>query len=285
MVAITLAAQLLTTPIVLYHFKQFPVLFLITNMVAVPLSNIVLLLAILLCVFKMLFLPTQQIAYIIHLCILLMNSYIEKVANIPFNSIQIEITFPFTICIYGTIAVLTYYFRNPKKTSPMLIVAAGLLLSLMYQIDQYQLKTIKRIIVLHRKNTTGVVHQHGQKGVLVASTKLIKNKSLLQQQLGLLSKDLGITEWKLSNLNDQCLLIHLNKSSKDRRAILLSGFEQSIPFLEQLIPKEDMSIQFIADGSNKLWKIKQWEKDAQEVHLRLHSTPEKGAFLIPCDHR
>jgi competence protein ComEC len=285
MVAITLAAQLLTTPIVLYHFKQFPVLFLITNMVAVPLSNIVLLLAILLCFFKMLFLPTQQIAYIIHFCIQLMNSYIEKVANIPFNSIQIEITLPFTICIYGTIAVLTYYFRNPKKTSPMLIVASGLLLSLMYQIDQYQLKTIKRIIVLHRKNTTGIVHQHGQKGVLVASTKLIKNKSLIQQQLRFLSKDLGITEWKLSNLKDQSLLIHLNKSSKDRRAILLSGFEQSIPFLEQLIPKEDMSIQFIADGSNKLWKIKQWEKDAQEVHLRLHSTPEKGAFLIPCDHR
>jgi len=96
---------------------------------------------------------------------------------------------------------------------------------------------------------------------------------------------LGITEWKISYLKDQSLLIHLNKSSKDRRAILLSGFEQSIPFLEQLIPKEDMSIQFIADGSNKLWKIKQWEKDAQEVHLRLHSTPEKGAFLIPCDHR
>jgi len=40
--AVTLSAQILTLPFVLYHFHQFPVLFLITNLVAVPLSGFVL---------------------------------------------------------------------------------------------------------------------------------------------------------------------------------------------------------------------------------------------------
>ena len=42
MVAITTAAQLLTFPVCIYYFHQFPLLFLITNLVAVPLSTIIL---------------------------------------------------------------------------------------------------------------------------------------------------------------------------------------------------------------------------------------------------
>jgi hypothetical protein len=80
-------------------------------------------------------------------------------------------------------------------------------------------------------------------------------------------------------------VIDLNKYSAGKKMLLLSGFTKAIPSLNQLLLKQQKPIQLIADGSTKLWKIKQWEKEAQEVHLRLHSTPEKGAFLLPCDHR
>jgi competence protein ComEC len=40
--AITLAAQILTLPIILYYFHQFPNLFLFTNFIAVPLSGFIL---------------------------------------------------------------------------------------------------------------------------------------------------------------------------------------------------------------------------------------------------
>uniref|UniRef100_UPI00258DF3A1 hypothetical protein n=1 Tax=Hydrotalea sp. TaxID=2881279 RepID=UPI00258DF3A1 len=38
--------------------------------------------------------------------------------------------------------------------------------------------------------------------------------------------------------------------------------------------------QFVADGSNSLWKINQWKKEAEALHLRLHSIPESGAFTL-----
>jgi competence protein ComEC len=39
--AVTISAQILTLPISIYYFHQFPNLFLITNMVAVPLSSVI----------------------------------------------------------------------------------------------------------------------------------------------------------------------------------------------------------------------------------------------------
>src|SRR5438067_2642211 len=53
--AISIAAQLLTTPFSIFHFHQFPNYFLLTNFVAVPLSSIVVLGELFLCAFS--FLP------------------------------------------------------------------------------------------------------------------------------------------------------------------------------------------------------------------------------------
>jgi len=285
MVSITLAAQILTTPFVLFHFKQFPVLFLITNMVAVPISNFVLLLAILLCFTSILFLPTAPISFIIHCCIQMMNSYIDKVANIPFNAIQIKTTLPFTICLFAVIAYLTYVFLTTKKRSPLPYLCLLLIFLSIYQIEQYRLNTLKRILVLHVKNATCIVHQHGSQGILVTSSKHISNRPFFKRQLRSLGNDLGITEWKLYTLKDQAAIIELNRQKGVGQAILLSGCTQTTPSILQLIKERKRPIQLIADGSTKLWKIKQWEKQAQEVHLRLHSTPEKGAFVLSCEHR
>jgi competence protein ComEC len=37
--------------------------------------------------------------------------------------------------------------------------------------------------------------------------------------------------------------------------------------------------QIILDGSNNLWKIEQWKKDCEKLHLPCYSVPEQGAFI------
>jgi competence protein ComEC len=37
---------------------------------------------------------------------------------------------------------------------------------------------------------------------------------------------------------------------------------------------------YIFDASNPLWKINKWKKDCEELHLRSHSVPEQGAFIM-----
>jgi competence protein ComEC len=37
---------------------------------------------------------------------------------------------------------------------------------------------------------------------------------------------------------------------------------------------------YIFDGNNTLWKIRKWKKEADSLHLRHHSVPELGAFVM-----
>jgi competence protein ComEC len=38
--------------------------------------------------------------------------------------------------------------------------------------------------------------------------------------------------------------------------------------------------QYVFDASNSLWKIGQWQKECEELHLRSYSVPDKGAFVL-----
>ena len=48
--SVSIAAQILTTPISIYYFNRFPTYFLVANLLAVPLSSLILAGGILLCV-------------------------------------------------------------------------------------------------------------------------------------------------------------------------------------------------------------------------------------------
>ena len=37
---------------------------------------------------------------------------------------------------------------------------------------------------------------------------------------------------------------------------------------------------YIFDASNSSWKIEQWKKECEELHLQFHSVPEQGAFIV-----
>jgi competence protein ComEC len=38
--------------------------------------------------------------------------------------------------------------------------------------------------------------------------------------------------------------------------------------------------QLVFDASNSLWKIEKWKKDCDSLHLRFHSVPHQGAFVM-----
>ncbi|MBP7931410.1 MAG: ComEC/Rec2 family competence protein, partial [Chitinophagaceae bacterium] len=285
MVSITLAAQILTTPIVLFHFKQFPLLFLITNMVAVPLSSMVLLLAIALCGASFLLLPTAGIASIIHSCLVLMNTYIEKIASIHFNTIQISTSLSVSICLYALIIALTVAFLNRSSTSILTVLLSINALFTIYAIEQSQLSKTKQLLYLNFKGESCIIHQHGKNALVLASPGFLNNRQQLNKQLKSFRNVLGIKHWQLQPLQNQPALIEYSTHGKSNRFIHMSNLSQTISNIMQLPVALTDSVLLLADGSNKLWKIRQWEKQAQELHLRLHSIPEKGAYIIPCQHQ
>lgn len=107
MAAITLSAQILTTPVCLYYFHQFPNLFLITNIVAVPLSSLILAGELLLC--GLAFFPAAAAftGQILEWLIRCLNSFITYMEKMPFAlSTGLGISIYQVIILYGIIVVM-----------------------------------------------------------------------------------------------------------------------------------------------------------------------------------
>ena len=50
--------------------------------------------------------------------------------------------------------------------------------------------------------------------------------------------------------------------------------------LKEYSDQADSSSLFVADASNKLWKIQQWETEADKLLLRFHGVAEKGPIIL-----
>ncbi|MEP6512976.1 MAG: ComEC/Rec2 family competence protein, partial [Parafilimonas sp.] len=114
--SITLSAQILTLPLILYHFHQFSNLFWLTNFIAVPLSGIILYGELILLCFSWLSGFAKFIGIITGWLVERMNSFIESIDRLPFtvwNGIEINILQ--AIFLYGVLIFLGIWLLNKYK--------------------------------------------------------------------------------------------------------------------------------------------------------------------------
>jgi len=86
--AITVAATLATFPLILYYFHQFPVYFLLANLVAVPISNCLIYCGIALIIASPFQLLAQLVAKLIHALLFLLNEFVIWISKLPFSTIE-----------------------------------------------------------------------------------------------------------------------------------------------------------------------------------------------------
>ncbi|MGI8635559.1 MAG: ComEC/Rec2 family competence protein, partial [Segetibacter sp.] len=82
--SVTLAAQVLTVPIILFAFHQFPTMFIFTNIVVVPLSSIILFAELLLIICSSIPVMAHFIGFVTNTMLAVMNGFIERVNALPF---------------------------------------------------------------------------------------------------------------------------------------------------------------------------------------------------------
>lgn len=99
--AVTLSAQVLTMPVLIYQFGQFPTLFMFTNMIAIPLSGIILVGEIILCAVVFLAPLAQFTGLVLKLLIRAMNNVVVYFDSFSFSTISgINVTLWQVVLIY-----------------------------------------------------------------------------------------------------------------------------------------------------------------------------------------
>jgi len=124
-ISTSISAQVLTTPLILFHFHQFPVLFILANLIAVPLSGIILILLILLCLLSPFPLVAGPVAWITNWLCFEMNTQISRLNKISFAVIaDIRASLADSIFLYTCIVLASLWlaFKKPAAALALLFI-------------------------------------------------------------------------------------------------------------------------------------------------------------------
>jgi len=172
--AVTIAAQILTVPVSIYHFHQFPNYFLLTNFLAVPLSSLIVLGEILLCAVSFIPVIAIFIGKIIFWLIWIMNSYIERIEIVPFSLWDgLQISIPQTILLYGVAIGLGFWLMEKSKTGLKYALAALFGFVVLRTISFVQANNREQLIVYNVPQKRAIDLIDGRKYFFVGDSDLL----------------------------------------------------------------------------------------------------------------
>jgi competence protein ComEC len=291
--AITLSAQVLTLPIVLYYFHQFPNLFLFTNFIAVPLSGFILYGELLLLVVCKISFLCLYLGKLVSFLIRQMNNFIERTDRLPFSVTDyIQIGLVQTFLLYISIGCIAWWLLEKKKRG----LIAGLSFLLIFFI-------IRGVQLLHRSGQQKLVVYNIPKqkaiDIIEGNTySFLGDSSLMDsgflQNFNLKPARILYGANKKDSLSNT-LVTHQLIVGQHKSVLMINGSLDLAPVSSKIPvdliilsgnPKIYLSRvaaifdcqQYIFDSSNPLWKIRYWKKDADSLHLRHHTISEQGAF-------
>ncbi|MEO6548512.1 MAG: ComEC/Rec2 family competence protein [Ferruginibacter sp.] len=293
--AVSLSAQVLTFPVCIYYFHQFPNFFLLTNIIAVPLSGITLYAEIGLVAFSWLPYAGPLMGKIVTLLVWLMNKSILLVNGFPYAVWEGIPATVFTTWIMYAVVIGTGAWLIGKKIAMLRLALVALLLFVLVNgYNNWEVKRQRKLVVYNVARLQAIDFINGNEFNF-------KGDSILQQDGMLQNFNLKPARiaFQLINKNQKLKGLFQNGNFyqfNEERILIIDGatsFQNSarkIPLDFILISKNaPVNISMLAnafncqlyvfDASNSLWKIVKWQKQCEELHLRSYSVPESGAWV------
>ena len=260
--AVTISAQILTLPLVVYHFHQFPNYFLMSNFIVVPLSSIILYGCLLL-------LPFASVAYVgkglsiaTSLLINSMNWIIQKMNALPFattnnlqiNAFQVGLFFIFIFC-------LSLFVQSQKNKWCFFSLTALLFGCCIHSYHHTKAAGQTTLTVWFVPKTTKITLRYGQ-----------QNETILPST----TSAFAIWHTRFLCIGQMPLIKNSSVSGAKVDILLISNLPKS-PIA--LLAKQFKGSLYVFDSSIPLWKMESWKKEAEDLHLRHHFVSQQGAFV------
>lgn len=284
-VLVSLSAQIGVLPLSLYYFNQFPLLFLVANMVVIPLSNIVLVLGLVVLLLNLIWTDAAiLIGKLLGLLVELMNSFISWIAS--FESLvfkEIPFTLLLTLLLYGTILLFGFWLYKKSYTRTAAFLCSILIFQCAYTITFWQRKNNQELIVFNNRKNTIIALKTPNHLSLITSDTLAQNTSTIRAYMrnnfnpSLQTKPVANILWFE---NKKILLLEkdgvYNKNIKPDILILSQSPKINLErLIDELTPKE-----IIADGTNYKNQVKQWKSTCNKKNIPFHATAEKGYYAL-----
>jgi len=293
--SVTLAAQLVTMPICLYYFHQFPTTFIVTNFVALPLSAAALYIGVVLFLFSWFPFVAKLAGYLLFGCIWCINYVVEKCNALPYAVLDnLFATGASTILLYVFLFSLCAALIQKRKGFFLTALVAFTMYAALYSFTSLNNSATRKMIVYNVPKQSAIDFIAGDK-YLFAGDSVLQKAGLLQNfhlkpsrvgmQLRPTDSLAGVHTvnnfWLFGshvmyvvdgNIKFQALatkipisILVLSRNAPSNPAHLLATFSPDL---------------VVADGNTSMWKIAKWKSYCENVHLRFHAVTEKGAYVL-----
>ncbi|MBP6623688.1 MAG: ComEC family competence protein [Chitinophagaceae bacterium] len=157
LLAATIAAQILTFPLCIYYFHQFPILFLLTNLVAIPATTLILYLEIITLLFSWIKPLAAYLGKVIVCLIHWLNTCIKSLSQLEFISWnQLHIQLWQMMLLFGIVIVFTLFASSKKFKQLVLALVMCIVLLSSFTLD----------IIKMNKQQYAVIYQAPKQSVL-----------------------------------------------------------------------------------------------------------------------
>ena len=282
-VLVSLAAQIGVLPLSLYYFNQLPLLFLLANMIIIPLSSLVLIVGIVILSLNYI-LPSVAVflGEILEFSIQFMNDYIHWIAQFK-SGIITNISFSgwLTFSMYLVIVVFIYWMYHTKTKNIKYIFGTILLFQLSYISVKWNENQGRELVVFNEKSTLiGIKNQNS----VIAFTDIPENHNTTLNHYirGTFSDSLRIFPMQnaISFQNKRILVIDslgIYKTSIQPDIIVLTQNPKInlARLIKEMQPKE-----IVADKSNYKNNISTWNATCKKEKIPFHAIAEKGFYRL-----
>ena len=282
-ILVSLAAQIGVLPLSLYYFNQLPLLFLLANLVIIPLSSLVLIAGIVILPFNYL-LPSVAVflGKILAYSIQFMNDYIHWIAQFK-SGIITNISFSgwLTFTMYLVIVAFIYWMYHTKVKNIKYILVTVLVFQLSYISVKWNENQGSELVVFNEKSTLiGIKNQNS----VIAFSDIPENHNatLNHYTRGTFSDSLRIFPMQnaISFQNKRILVVDslgIYKTSIRPEIIVLTQNPKInlTRLIQEIKPKE-----IIADKSNYKNALKTWEATCRKEKIPFHAIAEKGFYRL-----
>ncbi len=176
LVCISVAAQIATVPLSLYYFHQFPLLFIISNLLVIPIATIVLYLGVVMfMLFPFPFNLAQYLGYTINKLLDGLNFVTEGINNIPHSVLtRVYLTIPMVVVAYLIIVFLFRFVKAQKSYWLQFSLVSAIVMSSLVFINQWHVSQQKKVTVYNVNKQTVLQIYHGRKAYTIHNCKTRK---------------------------------------------------------------------------------------------------------------
>lgn len=292
--AVSIAAQVFTLPLCFYYFHQLPLLFLIANLIAIPLSTVALWGCVALVFVSPIPLIALYVGKLVTLFLWLMNHSVLFINELSFALWDdVSITAANTLLLYFIFIAFIYWLIKKNTMAFKIGLVGALLFTSTISYKKWELYQQKRMIVYNISSHQAIDFISKDHYFFVGDKNSLNEDQLINFHL----KPARVSFMANNVRNDSPVFKAPGiYQFYGRRIIVIDSLLSFAPLTNRInadyvIISKNPKIKIaninqafdckmiIFDGSNPLWKIVQWKKECKDLHLRFHSVSEQGAFV------